>query len=529
MKKFIEEGDSGLLVRWTASADPTIPMRANGLRRRLVEAAPKWLREAVPGASSLCIVFDPLLADASDVQAALEALGDSPEEAPGSRTVEVPVVYGGPDAPDMQRVCEHTGLTPEEVIRRHSSGKYRVSFMGFSPGFAYMVGLPPELVTPRLKSPRVRVLPGSVGFAGTHTGIYPSETAGGWNIIGRTASRVIDWRRPDPFLYQTGDRVVFKPVERHAFELEPQESTTFQSPHYAAEVRHAGLLTTVQDLGRGGFGHQGVPLSGAMDRVALRLVNLAAGNREGAAALEFTYPAPRLRFMSRVSFALGGADFGALLAGRPIPLYERVDAKAGEELSFERRHNGHWGYLALAGGVASKRFLGSAATDTRSGIGPALSAGARLSMETQPPANGRTVPKDLAPMPGEEPLVRFMPGEDVDSSMLHGTAIILSVLQDRAGYRSDAPEFPPGQSTMLSEGIPPGTIQLPPDGKPIFLMADRPTTGGYQKLAFFASIDTRIIAQSPPGTRLKFHQVTSAEARKAIREMRAALTSIEGL
>lgn len=529
MKKFIEEGDSGLLLRWSATADPAIALRANGMRRRLLEAAPKWLREAVPGACSLCVVFDPLLADASDVRAALEALNDAPEEPPGSKTVEVPVVYGGPDAPDLQRVCEHTGLSAEEVIRRHSAGKYRVAFMGFSPGFAYMVGLPPELVTPRLKSPRVRVLPGSVGFAGTHTGVYPTETSGGWNIIGRTSSRIVDWRREDPFLYQPGDRVVFKPVERLTFEVPTFESTPLETPHAVAEIRHAGLLTTVQDLGRGGYGHQGVPISGAMDRIALRLVNLAVGNREGAAALEFTYPAPRLKFTTRTSFALGGADFGALLAGRPVPLYERVDAKPGEELSFERRHAGHWGYLSLAGGVGARKFLGSAATDTRSGIGPGLSAGARLSLEEAPPPNGRTIPRDLAPMPKDEAVVRYMPGEDPDSAALDGTAIILSVIQDRAGYRSDAPEFPPGQSTMLSEGVPPGTIQLPPEGKPIFLMADRPTTGGYQKLAFFASIDTRVIAQSPPGTRLKFHRVTGDEARRAIREMRAALHSIEGL
>jgi antagonist of KipI len=527
--KFIEEGDSGLLVRWPSSSDPSVAFRATGLRRRLVDAAPKWLREAVPGACSLCIVFDPLLTDFAEVQSAVVALGDTAEEPAGAKTVEVPVVYGGSEAPDMQRVCEHTGLSPEEVIRRHAAGNYRVAFMGFAPGFAYMVGLPPELVTPRLRSPRLRVLPGSVGFAASHTGIYPTETAGGWNIIGRTTTKIVDWRRPDPFLYQPGDRVVFKPVEKHTFEMAQAESTTFESPHQVAEIRHAGLLTTVQDLGRGGFAYQGVPLSGAMDRVAIRLANLAAGNRETAAALEYTYPAPRLRFTNKASFALGGADFGALLGGRPVPMYERVDAKAGEELVFDRRHRGHWGYLALAGGVSAKRFLGSSATDTRSGIGPNLSAGARLTLETTPAPNGRTVPKDLAPMPGEEPKVRFMPGEMAGSANLDGTTIILSVLQDRAGYRSDAPEFEPGDSSMLSEGIPPGTIQLPPDGKPIFLMADRPTTGGYQKLAFFASIDTRLIAQSPPGTRLKFEKVTPEEARRSIREMRAALTSVEGL
>jgi allophanate hydrolase subunit 2 len=153
----------------------------------------------------------------------------------------------------------------------------------------------------------------------------------------------------------------------------------------------------------------------------------------------------------------------------------------------------------------------------------------KLSLDGPPPANGRTVPKDLAPLPGDDPVVRFIPGESAESAKLDGATVRLSVLQDRVGYRTEEPELAPGESSMQSEGIPPGTIQLPPDGKPIFLMADRPTTGGYPKLAFFASIDTRVIAQSPPGTRLHFKRITAEEGRRLIKEARDALKAIGGL
>ena len=526
--RFREEGDSALMVLWPASSDPSIAFRAIALQKRLIDSSPAWLREAVPGACSLCVVFDPIRTDPAEVQAHVEKLGDAPDDPGQSRLVEIPVVYGGPDGPDVERVCEHTGLTAEEVFRRHAAGKYRVAFMGFSPGFAYLVGLPLELATPRVRSPRLRVPVGSVGIAYVHTGVYPGETAGGWNLIGRTCVRLVNWSQPDPFLLHPGDRVAFQPVPSHSHDHADRESTRPVIPHPVAELRASGLMTTVQDLGRPRHAHEGVPLSGAMDRIALRLANLAAGNSENTPALEFTIPGPRIRFIEDTSFALGGADFAPTLAGRSIPLYERLDARAGEELAFERRLSGHWAYLALAGGIAAKRYLGSAACDTRSGISARLSAGSRLGLEGPPPANGHTVPRDWAPMPVAEPVVRFFPSEDPNCEQLDGALVTLSVMQDRSGYRVESPTFPAGSASMLSEGVSPGTIQIPPEGRPIFLMADRPTTGGYPKFAFFASIDTRIIAQSPPGTKLRFRKITAAEGRKLIRDARHMIDTLGG-
>lgn len=526
--KFDAEGDSGVMVRWPASNDPSIAAKVLGLHRRLLNDSPEWLREAVPGQTSLLIVYDPIRADPGTVESTARKLGDAPQEAGTMRIIKIPVVYGGADGPDLERVAEHTGLSPADVIARHVSGRYKVAFMGFSPGFAYLTGMQHELSSPRLKAPRPRVPAGSVAVAAGQTAIYPGETAGGWNIIGRTAAHLVDWDRPDPFLLHPGDRVTFERVMRHAAECETRETTHPPVTDPILELTVNGLMSSLQDLGRGGHAHEGVPLSGAMDRIALRLANLAAGNPEGVPAVEFTFPAPRIRFLSRASFAIGGGDFEATLGGRPIPHYERIDARAGEELVFPRRRAGHWGYLALAGGVAARRHLGSASTDTRSGISRRLSPGARLGLDAPPAADGRKVPRELAALPGEAPVVRFIPGEDPAAAQLDRAEVLLSAMQDRAGYRSDSPSFPAGTAVMASEGIPPGTIQLPPDGHPIFLMADRPTTGGYAKLAFFASIDTRVIAQSPPGAKLKFQRITGDEARRLIREARETIDEVWG-
>jgi KipI family sensor histidine kinase inhibitor len=128
---------------------------------------------------------------------------------PAPRTVEVPVRYGGADAPDLVDVATIHGMTPAEVVRIHSSAQYLVYFLGFSPGFPYMGGLPPELATPRLATPRRLVPAGSVGIGGDHTGIYPVASPGGWRIIGRTPLEIFRADRDPPTLLQMGDYVRF--------------------------------------------------------------------------------------------------------------------------------------------------------------------------------------------------------------------------------------------------------------------------------------------------------------------------------
>jgi KipI family sensor histidine kinase inhibitor len=147
---------------------------------------------------------------------ALSVLGDV-EEAP-DRVVEIPVCYGGEFGPDLDAVAAHCGIQPAEVVAIHSGASYTVEFLGFSPGFPYLSGLPARLATPRLERPRVRVPAGSVGIAGPQTGVYPQATPGGWRLIGRTPLRLFDAFRDPPALLVMGDTVRFTPIGPEEFD-----------------------------------------------------------------------------------------------------------------------------------------------------------------------------------------------------------------------------------------------------------------------------------------------------------------------
>lgn len=174
------------------------------------------LMDIVPGMNNLTVVFDPLASDGTTVLAELEQLWRGADEASFTpREVLIPVRYGGVAGPDLDDVARHTGLSPDEVIARHSGADYIVFFLGFQPGFAYLGGLPEALATPRRAEPRLAVPAGSVAIGGSQTGIYPAAAPGGWHLIGRTALALFDPRRDPPTLLLPGDRVRFAPEEAH--------------------------------------------------------------------------------------------------------------------------------------------------------------------------------------------------------------------------------------------------------------------------------------------------------------------------
>lgn len=167
-----------------------------------------------PGMNNLTISFDPLTTDPAALEAAVQTAWDQPARAPSvGRFVEIPVRYGHDAGPDLARVAAHCGLTPEEVVRRHTAGEYIVYFIGFQPGFAYLGGLDEALHTPRRAEPRVAVPAGSVGIGGAQTGIYPLSTPGGWQLIGRTELALFDPQAEPPTMLAPGDRVRFIAVD----------------------------------------------------------------------------------------------------------------------------------------------------------------------------------------------------------------------------------------------------------------------------------------------------------------------------
>jgi inhibitor of KinA len=181
---------------------------------RVFEAVPPGILNLHPAFASVLIDFDPRRWNHGAVE---DLVGSRLVEAEGAREpeariVEIPVRYGGEWGPDLEDVARHTGLTPAEVVGLHSGGCYLVYFLGFSPGFPYLGGMPPELVTPRLAAPRKRVPAGSIAIGGSQTGVYPVESPGGWRSIGRTGLRLFDAQAVPPALLRAGDSVRFVPI-----------------------------------------------------------------------------------------------------------------------------------------------------------------------------------------------------------------------------------------------------------------------------------------------------------------------------
>jgi inhibitor of KinA len=203
--RFQTAGDCSLLVYFGDDISPESQQLVTGLLRSMEQHPFAGQRNLHPGYSSMLIVFDPLAIDHAGVEREVRERADTATH-PDSRLIEIPIHYDGPDLPDVARLC---GVTEERVVSLHSGAEYLVYFVGFVPGFAYLGGLPAELTVPRLESPRKKVAAGSLGIAGTQTGIYPMETPGGWRLIGRTDLKMFEGRS----LLQTGDHVRFRPVD----------------------------------------------------------------------------------------------------------------------------------------------------------------------------------------------------------------------------------------------------------------------------------------------------------------------------
>ena len=217
--KFNPVGESAVLFELDEDLSPAINRRVHALDSCMQANSLQGVREWVPAYSSVLVIFDPLLVEISKVKSwlkdCLENISDI--DAGKTRKLIIPVHYGGENGPDLAYVASYNHLSPGEVVRRHTAQTYHVGMMGFTPGFAYLLGLDPSLTTPRLKSPRTLVPAGSVGIAGGQTGIYPMESPGGWQLIGRTEMALFDPDQPPYFLLSPGDEVQFQAVNQGRF------------------------------------------------------------------------------------------------------------------------------------------------------------------------------------------------------------------------------------------------------------------------------------------------------------------------
>ncbi|WP_407830505.1 5-oxoprolinase subunit C family protein [Verminephrobacter eiseniae] len=309
------------------------------------------------------------------------------------------------------------------------------------------------------------------------------------------------------------------------------------------EVLKPGALSSFQDLGRSGYQHQGIPVCGVMDERAHRLACMLVGNGAGEATLEVTLIGPALQFHCPAIIAVCGADLGATIGARALPLARPVAVAAGEQLCFGKRVSGLRAYLAVAGGYALQPVLGSTSTYLRGGFGGAqgraLQKGDWIALrQTQktavpaPKARLPLFPGDIQRPPGAP--LRIVPGREWAAfaprarQAMSTQTFRVSPRSDRMGYRLEGPALHLSQPLELaSEAVSFGSIQVPPDGLPIVLMADRQTTGGYPRIANLATVDLPLLAQTMAGESLRFEWVTLGQAQRLASAQSAVFNQME--
>jgi inhibitor of KinA len=231
--RIVAAGDSVLIVELEERIDPAINAKAIAVAEAVQARRLPGVLDVVPTYRSIAVYFDPLRTDYDALHALLEREADeaSGDAVSGRTPVRIPVCYGGDLGPDLEALAAFASMRADEVVSLHCARIYRVFMLGFVPGFAYMGIVDERIAAPRHATPRVRVPAGSVGIAGVQTGIYPAETQGGWNIVGRTAVKPFDAARAEPFLLKAGDNVQFYPIDRAEFDA----AVSNESPPAAGE------------------------------------------------------------------------------------------------------------------------------------------------------------------------------------------------------------------------------------------------------------------------------------------------------
>jgi antagonist of KipI len=283
------------------------------------------------------------------------------------------------------------------------------------------------------------------------------------------------------------------------------------------------MLTTVQDLGRFGWAHEGVSASGAADPLALRAGNLLVGNAENAAALEMTLLGAEIAFDDDAVIALTGSDFGA-----GLPLWQPVEMHAGQTLHCRATESGARCYLCVRGGVAAPKTMGSASVHVMTGVG-----GRPLRKGDELDIGSESVRRPRAPARFPEhwqprSALRATPGPQADSfaGQLFEGEYTVSEESNRMGLRLRGPAIPSPPGQMITEGVALGAVQVPPDGQPIVLFVEHQTTGGYPKPANVISADFWKLGQLRPRDTVRFESVTMEQALELLREQEQWLYSL---
>lgn len=523
-------------------------------------ALARALATALAGAADVVCGSATVMVHATDPDAELGSLRDTaagvlesrsgdgaPEDPvePGRRLLTIPCRF---DGPDVAEVAARAGCAPGDVAALLTAQPLTVAVVGFSPGFAYLGGLPAQLErVPRRARPRPVVPAGSVALANGHAAVYPTASPGGWNLVGRTGFPLFSPERRPFAVLAPGDRVRFtvadagEPVEPPPVAPPPWSVPPGARPVF--EVVAPGLRAVLQDGGRRGVAPVGVPGADPADPVSFALANELAGNPRDAGTLELTGGGTRLRCLGPCHAAAVGAAPEVRVDGTPSPAGQLLPLVAGQVLEVGRQRGGCRTYLSVAGGFLGPEWFASCASDELTGLGAGpLVRGAQLHAGPWAPPLGDHVSAGCATelVPGAAVPLRVVPGPHPEQfepdalARLADAVFEVTPASNRVGLRlrgADRAEASlrggRGDGELDSQGVVTGAVQVPPDGDPVVLLPDHATLGGYRVLAVVVSADHGLLGQCAPGTTVRLVPTEPAaadEARRAARrELRRAV------
>jgi KipI family sensor histidine kinase inhibitor len=469
-------------------------------------AAAAALREAMPGAdiavgAGTILVVGPA-SEEEALSVARPALSGLPPALEKPRTHSIEAVY---DGPDLVASAEALGITPEALIELHAGRDHVAELLGFLPGFAYIGPIDGRLVLPRRASPRPSVPAGSVAIAGEFTGIYPSRSPGGWNLIARAIGvELFNPARDPAMLIAPGDRVRFVPVaagEANGNTADLRSNTPERGAGRAGaalEITASTVCSTIQDAGRPGKLGRGLPPSGPLDPYVFCAANRAVGNEPGAAAIEVMLGGLRARARGDLVLSIDGAP--------------AVKLKDGEELRVEPNERAVR-YVAVRGGVEVPALIGSRSTVLAARFGGLegrpLRRGDILAVGPDSGCGSPEIPEAPAPSPAPA-MLEIDPGPHVDRfpegalDVLLETQWTVSRLADRVGVRLEGGQIPRDRPDLaLPVPMRRGAVQIATDGTPIVLGPDHPVTGGYPVLAIVRQASQGELARLRAGAALR--------------------------
>lgn len=491
---------TGFYMRLSDCMDIIVNRRIQAIATNMVSEPLLGVTDVVPGYGSLYIEYDPGLTGEAVIKSALAARSINQDTSQEQKQVDIPVQY---DGEDLNEVATRVNLSVEEVVKRHSAKSYHVYALGFTPGLPFMGEVDEKLRLPRRNNPRARVPAHTVAIANAQTNIYPIASPGGWNLLGRALIAVYDPHRERPFYIEPGDRVRFTPSQGKP-PLEPESLILLPAEprRPVLKVLAPGLQDLVVDGGRMMVGRYGLCRGGALDVHSAGIANALLHNPPSAPLVEMSFKGPTLEVLSKTVLTCAGWGVVPKLDGEPLEPFRSFAVKRGDVLTFEPTHEGARSYLAVVGGFESRTFMGSASVDLRGKIGRPLCSGDTLGTASEHlvrPGFGFS-----AYHPHNSFHVRLLPGpQATHEATLALTSQAFTVDRaDRMGVQLVGAAVPGGE--VMSEATPLGAVQVTPGGKPIILLHDRGSIGGYSKPALVHPHDLPRLAQLRPGQSIRF-------------------------